>query len=332
MQFLPGLQQKGWCFMNNTNLEIYECSLGKGISRSKEFEKKGLAEFAVNVGLKCLHDCKYCSTGAMLRTHSIFKKIGRSSFEQGFAVLDPNIASKVAHDAASKRKRGLVQLCTTVDAWCPAAQEYNLGRQCLEALLAEDEWTVRILTKNAAVKDDFDLIKKHRDRVSVGISITSTAKKTPLMQVVEPNASTIKDRIRAMRKAHKMGLRTYAMFCPLLPGIADSKEDIDELVQSAEEFGAEEIFAEAVNPRGKGLILTQEALADAGFEKEARAVELVRNRKNWSKYVFELIQKVQSSVRKYSDMSKLRFLQYPSGLLAEHVEKIEKDDEGVVWL
>lgn len=318
--------------MSNKNLEIHECSLKKGISRSKEFEKKGLAEFAVNVGLKCLHDCKYCSTGAMLRTHSIFKEIGKSSFEQGFAVLDPHIASKVAHDAASKRKRGLVQLCTTVDAWCPAAQQYGLGRKCLEARLAEHSWTVRILTKNSAVKDDFDLVKKHKDRVAVGISITATSVKSHLMQVVEPNASPIKERIRAMKKAHKMGLRTYAMFCPPLPGVADSKEDIDELVQLAEEFGAEEIFAEAVNPRGKGLILTQEALADAGFEKEARAVELVRNRKNWSRYVVELIEKVQSSVREYSDISKLRFLQYPAGLLPEHVEQIAEDGEGVVWL
>lgn len=318
--------------MKNTSLEIHECSLGKGITRSKEFEKKGLAQFAVNIGLKCLHDCKYCSTGAMLRTHSIFKEIGKSSFEQGFAVLDPDIAEKVAHDAVHKRKRGLVQLCTTVDAWCPAAQQYGLGRKCLEALLAEQDWTVRILTKNSAVKDDFDVIQKHRDRVSVGISITSTAKKSHLTQVVEPNASPIKDRIRAMSKAHKMGLRTYAMFCPLLPGVADSKEDIDQLVQLAEQFGADEIFAEAVNPRGKGLILTQQALTDAGFEKEARAVELVRNRKNWSRYVVELIEKVQSSVRQYSDISKLRFLQYPSGLLDEHVEQIENDDEGVVWL
>ena len=69
------------------------------------------------------------------------------------------------------KKRGLVQLCTTVDAWAPEAQDYNLGRRCLEALLAEPGWTVRILTKNAAVSKDFDLIERHRDRVMVGISL-----------------------------------------------------------------------------------------------------------------------------------------------------------------
>lgn len=318
--------------MNKSTLEIHECSLGKGISRSKEFEKKGLAEFAVNVGLKCLHDCKYCSSGAMLRTHSIFKSIGRSSFTQGYAVLDPDIAEKVAHDAVSRRQRGRVQLCTTVDAWCPAAQQYGLGRKCLEALLAEDGWTVRILTKNSAVEQDFDLIKKYRDRVSVGITITSTAKKGAMMQVVETNASSMEERIRVMKRAHQLGLRTYAMFCPILPGISDSQEDIDELVQFAVSIGAEEIFAEAVNPRGRGLILTQEALEKADYMAEANAVESIRNRKNWSFYDMELVKNMQSSVRKYSDIQKLRFLQYPSGLLSEHVDKMKQDDAGIVWL
>jgi hypothetical protein len=39
------------------------------------------------------------------------------------------------------------------------------------------------------------------------------------------------------------------MLCPLLPGIADSQSQIDELVRSAVEYGAEEIFAEPVTPR-----------------------------------------------------------------------------------
>jgi len=317
------------CFMN---LEIATCSLSRGISRSKEFEKKGLAQFAVNIGLKCLHDCAYCSTGAMLRTHTVFSQIGRSSFEQGYAVVDPDIATKVAHDAKHRRQRGLVQLCTTVDAWCPAAQQYGLGRKCLEALLAETGWTVRILTKNAAVEKEFDVIEKHRDRVLLGISITSPPRHSAKMQVVERNASPMEERIRVMEKAHHLGLRTYAMFCPMIPAIASSRADIDELVEWAEAIGAEEIFAEAVNPRGRGLALTQEALEKAGYEKEARAVEAVRKKVNWSGYVRDLVKTVQASVRQYSDIRKLRFLQYPSGLLPEDRMEIETVDEGVVWL
>ena len=114
-------------------------------------------------------------------------------------------------------RRGLVQICTTVDAWSPEAQELHLGRRCLEAILAEPGWTVRILTKNAAVVEDFDLIKKHRDRVLVGLSLTGTPDKEAVLSVVEPHAFPISERMAALKKAHKLGLRTYGMLCPCCP-------------------------------------------------------------------------------------------------------------------
>ena len=120
-------------------------------------------------------------------------------------------------------------MCTITDAWAPEAQALNLGRRCLEAILAEPGWTVRILTKNAAVANDYDLIEKHRDRVSVGLSITGLPDQEKVLSAIEPYASPIGDRIAALREAHARGLRTYGMLCPILPGIADNPEQIDEL-------------------------------------------------------------------------------------------------------
>ena len=171
------------------DMENYKYGLKKGIAPSKEFAKKGLAEFAVNVGVRCGHDCTYCSSRATLRMHPAFKKIGKDPFKTGYSIVDPDIVQKVAKDAASRQSRGLVELCTTVDAWAPEAQELNLGRGCLEALLAEPEWEVRILTTNAAVSNDFDVVKKYRDRVAVGLSLTGTIHKQKVLSVIEPYAS-----------------------------------------------------------------------------------------------------------------------------------------------
>jgi len=118
-------------------LDVYTWSMKSGIRRTPEFAKKGLASHAVNVGLKCGHFCQYCSSGAVLRHQRVFHEIGRSSFDFEYAVIDPDMPAKVAADARRMRKRGLVQLCTLVDAWCPAGQAHDLGRRCLEALLAE---------------------------------------------------------------------------------------------------------------------------------------------------------------------------------------------------
>ncbi|MBN2375556.1 MAG: hypothetical protein JXD22_04090 [Sedimentisphaerales bacterium] len=219
-----------------------------------------------------------------------------------------------------------------VDAWAPEAQEYDIGRRCLRAILHEPGWMVRVLTKNVAVRKEFDLIKEHRSRVLVGLSITTTPEKTAIIKIIEPNASSIQERMLALAEASARGLRTYAMFCPLLPDIADAPEQIDQLVHFAADRQVEEIFVEPVNPRGPGLIHCQQALELWGYPKEAEAIKQIRNRANWSKYVVNLLRNVQRSVRKYSDINKLRFLLYLSNLLPDDLQAISKDDVGVVWL
>ena len=69
-------------------MKVYNYCLKNGIIRTKEFEKKQLAAFAANTGLKCGHGCTYCSTGVMLRTHGAFKKLGVSPFENNYAIID----------------------------------------------------------------------------------------------------------------------------------------------------------------------------------------------------------------------------------------------------
>ena len=313
-------------------MEIHHCSLKQGITRTKEFERKGLAAYAVNVGTRCGHQCTYCSTPSLLRMHKSFKDAGKSPFTEGYALVDPGTPDRVRREARRLRDRGLIQLCTIVDAWAPEAQALNLGRRCLEAILTEPGWKVRILTKNAAVAKDFDLIEKHKDRVLVGLSITGTPDQQEVLQAIEPYASSIQERMVALREAHARGLRTYGMLCPILPGVADTTQQIDELVRFACECGAEEIFAEAVNPRGRGLILTQKTLAEHGYHEQAQAVGAVRKKVNWSRYVVALIQHLQDSVRRFYDTSKLRFLLYPGGLTSEDLAQLKQDDAGIVWL
>ena len=317
---------------NMKTIRIHRCSLKGGIKPSPEFAKKKLANFAINVGTKCGHGCTYCSTGAMLRCHSSFKEAKESPFEHGYAIIDPDMPAKVAHNAKHMRKRGQVQLCTTVDAWAPEAQEHDLGRRCLEAVLTEPGWTVRILTKNAAVAKDFAFIQKYRDRVLVGLSLTATPDKEDVMLAVEPNASPISERMAVLQRAHTMGLRTYGMLCPLLPGIADAPEEIDRLVRFCKDIGVEEVFAEAVNPRGAGLQLTEETLRAAGFAAEADAAHLIRNGKTWSAYVAKLVESVQAAMRSHGMIDALRFLLYPKGLEMPDSARIKADDQGVIWL
>jgi DNA repair photolyase len=311
-------------------MTVKEIARRCGITRTPGFEEKLLAQFAVNTGLKCGHGCMYCSSSAMLRIQ--IRGLGLDPNEQNLCIVDPTTPERVVRDARRKRHRGLVQLYTLTDAWAPEAQKYDLGRQCLEALLAEPGWTVRILTKNVAVLNDFDVIEKHRDRVMVGTSITARPDKSGILSIIEPNASLIEHRIEALREARRRGLRAYAMFCPILPGIADSPAQIEQLVKLAVECRAEEIFVEPVDGRGRGLKLTQQALRLNGFHYEAACAESIRCKENWSWYVCQLVKNVQKIIRRLHDLRRLRFLLYPSALERQDLARIKQDDAGVIWL
>ena len=313
-------------------MKNFTYTLGGGIHRSPEFEKKGLAEYGVSVGVRCGHDCTYCSSRAMLRCHPAFQELGRKAFDTGYSIVDPDMPDKVAQDAKRLRRKGLVQICTTVDAWAPEAQELQLGRRCLEAILAESGWTVRILTKNAGVQKDFDLIAKHQPRVLVGLSLTAPPSKTEVVKAVEPHASTIPERMMVLQEAHRLGLRTYGMYCPLLPGIADDAEGIKRLIEFGLQCGAEEIFVEPVNARGPGLKATENALREAGFSREAKAVAQIRNKVSWSAYATCLLSTVQEAMRNFGALEKLRFLLYPSRLMPADERWIREHSEGVRWL
>lgn len=316
----------------NSTLRIHTYPLAQAIHRTPEFAKKRLADFSVNVGLKCGHACTYCSSGAVLRCHKAFRELNESPFKHGYAIIDPDIPEKIAAEGRRVRRRGIVQLCTTVDAWCPAAQQFDLGRRCLEALLAQPGWTVRILTKNAAVAREFDLIEQYRDRVLVGLSLTGPPDRDPVLSTIEPNASPVSERMRTLREAHERGLRTFGMLCPLMPGIADALDQIEELVAFLEECGVQEVFAEAVNQRGPGLKHTEEALRSAAFAAEASSLARIRRAENWSVYVADLIRNLQTALRSHNMINKLRFLLYPTKLQPADKARIKADDAGVVWL
>jgi hypothetical protein len=96
--------------------------------------------------------------------------------------------------------------------------------------------------------------------------------------------------------------------------------------------GAEEVFSEAINPRGNGLTKTEAALRENGFDVEAEAISRVRRKVHWSPCVADLIKNLQRVMRKHMIARKLRFLLYPSGLLDEDRKKLEKDKSGVIWL
>lgn len=313
-------------------MKEYVWSLKIGIGRSREFERKKLATHAVNVGLKCGHECCYCSSPSLLRCHPSFKGVGENPFDSGYCILDPDTQTRVARDVHKLRSDHMVMLCSTSDAWAPEAQRLGLGEKCLETILKGSPAGIRILTKNASVVGAYDLIGLYRDRVRVGLSVTAPKSCEAVARALEPNASSISERLNALREAHRRGLRTYGMLCPCVPNVADSAEALDEMFESVLACGVEEIWVEPLNRRGNNLLRCANALKNAGFPNAAKAVNQTRSREYWSYSAAWLVRMAQWVAQRRGIIERLHILLYTGSFTPFVIDFLDADPRGIIWL
>lgn len=311
-------------------MEIIEVRRKISITRSNEFKKKKLASHALNVGMLCGHGCLYCSTPAMMRTQSkIFKNIKGSSFkafQAGIAVTDPDTPRRIALRARQLTPSDTVMFCTYTDGWSPEAQNFQLGRTCLKEVLTTSRCKVRILTKNAAVQADFDLIRQYADRVELSLSLTAPPAKSSIMRLLEPNASPVEDRIEVLQAAKRMGIPVYGILCPCLPGIADTSAAFGELLDIMLSLEPTAIWTEPVNPRGPGLKNCAEHLGRHGLFQEAEQLHAIRNRQEFSKYIYQFIETATTAARRRNCLEIFNILIYDNG------QDYTGADRAVIWL
>lgn len=313
-------------------IPTFLCTMKAGISRSAEFARKLLAEFAVNIGLACGNCCRYCSSRVMFRRHPEFRRLGLNPFDAGYAVVDPDTVSRVQRDAGRIKQSGRVIMCSATDAYSEEGRHYGLGRGCAEAILNRSELTLRVLTKRKEVQEDFDVYERYRERVLIGLSTSFLPEDSAAAAAVEPYSSSPEERLETLRQAHRRGLPIYDMLCPMIPAFYQTQQKVDEAFKAILEAEPEEIFAEVVNPRGKGLIRTAQALRAAGLRKEADGVDAIRTHKVWSREATRVIQMVVDTAERLYDTERLRVLLYPSRLTDEDEANLRRIRKGIIWL
>jgi DNA repair photolyase len=313
-------------------LNVYEHELKGGVAANPEFKLKGLADHDVNVGLSCGHLCTYCSSSASRCRNAAYGELQLNPYGRGFAVIDPKTAERILKDMPKLTEKHTIMLSTCDDAWSPEALKRGIGRKSVEALLKNTPAKVRILTKSAEVAKDFGVIKGFESRVMVGLSLGIPEDREDVAVAVEPNASPIRERLKALKQAHDLGIPTYAMLCPCLPQVADTEAALTGMFKAVKVRGADDIWLEPVNARGKALQNTADALRIAGLSKEADAVDAIRKEASWSKYAADLAETAVKVADKLGMKAKLRVLMYADKLAAADLGRVKALGGSVILL
>jgi DNA repair photolyase len=107
----------------------------------------------------------------------------------------------------------------------------------IEALL-ESETPTSILTKSSLVTRDLDLYLELAEVADVSVNFSVPTLDEKIWRQTEPHTPHPRKRLEAVAKFNEPGIPSGVLIAPLMPGINDSPELVEEIVSIAEEAGA----------------------------------------------------------------------------------------------
>ena len=188
--------------------------------------------YSLNPYRGCQHGCAYCYARP---THEY---LGLS------AGLDFESKIFVKHRAADLLRDWLrrpgyepetIMLSGVTDCYQPGEREFRITRSCLEVAL-EARQPIAIVTKNALVTRDLDLLRKMASQSLVAVAVSITTLDAALARNLEPRTSTPQARLAALRELSEAGVPTRVMAAPIIPGLNDS--ELPAILQATAEAGA----------------------------------------------------------------------------------------------
>ncbi len=181
----------------------------------------------------CEHGCSYCYARP---THEYLGLSAGLDFErrifakQGAPAL---LAAELANP--SWRPRHLAMSGVT-DPYQPVERVLGITRGCLEVLAAHRH-PVGIITKNALVVRDVDLLAELARWGAVRVAISITTLDEDLRRRLEPRTSTARARLDAIRTLADAGVPVGVNVAPVIPGLND--REVPAILAAAADHGAQ---------------------------------------------------------------------------------------------
>ena len=128
-----------------------------------------------------------------------------------------------------------ISLSGNTDCYQPAEKKFRITRQLLEVCNQFNQ-PVGIITKNAGILRDKDLLQDMAKRNLVSVLVSITSFEEDLRRVMEPRTTTGKQRLKVIEELSKEGVRMGVMLGPMIPGL--NEHEMQRIMKAASEAGA----------------------------------------------------------------------------------------------
>ncbi|HCS20112.1 MAG TPA: radical SAM protein [Bacteroidetes bacterium] len=191
----------------------------------------GLA-WSMNPYQGCEHGCIYCYAR---NTHNYWGYSAGTDFEQKI-LIKANAPALLAKELSRPNwKVEPIMLSGNTDCYQPAERKFKVTRKLLQVLL-DFRHPVGIITKNALVLRDLDILKELNAMDLVHVTISFTSLQEDLRRVLEPRTSSVQAKLKTIETLSTAGIPVQVMMAPLIPSI--NSHEIFELSKAVSDAGA----------------------------------------------------------------------------------------------
>jgi DNA repair photolyase len=164
-------------------------------------------------------------------------------------VVKVNAVEKVKAELRSPKWEGdLVAMGTNTDPYQRAEGKYHLTRGIVEALGAARN-PFSILTKGTLILRDVDVLAKAAERTDVRCAFSIGTLDETVWRATEPGTPHPRRRVEAVRRLNEAGIPTGVLVAPILPGLSDRPEQLEEVTEACIDAGATSITPIALHLR-----------------------------------------------------------------------------------
>jgi DNA repair photolyase len=195
--------------------------------------------WTINPYRGCEFGCRYCYARY---THEFMEMRDGMEFEQKIYVKQ-HAGGLLRNELRRVKPHESIALGTATDPYQPAERRYEITRGILEEFARHRGYELGIVTKSNLVERDLELLQQVAQSNRLSVHVTITTLNTDLARILEPRAPRPDLRMDAVRALVKAGLRVGISCSPVIPGITDSPKDLESLIQTAADAGADYVFA-----------------------------------------------------------------------------------------
>ena len=188
--------------------------------------------YSMNAYAGCEHGCIYCYAR---NVHEYWGYSACLDFESKI-IVKKNAAQLLRKELMHPKWEVMpIMLSGNTDCYQPAEQKYRLTRSLLE-VCNEFNQPVGILTKNAWIIKDKDILQEMARKRLVTAMVSITTFNEDLRRVMEPRTTTAKQRLKVIEELSAAGIPMGVMMGPMIPGL--NEHEMQRIMKTASESGA----------------------------------------------------------------------------------------------